>query len=390
MSGLRGSRTATSARAPTPVPPVALGSEPLPDLPRWLTRAADVRWVLAVTTLTFSVVGGSLQMLGLPPTTIDAGGRLLWIPVLAHILGNLVSSSVAIGVVLLAVGTRSPVHALNYVLAAVAGFAGGIARIPVALAFWTEQAARDLLTNAVVEVGWFLVAALLVNLVAYLAHAELTERTRLLSSLEAERATRELMLAAEVRLRSEVSEWLHGRLQTELLVAADEVRRLDPRGDRIASRLDAIRESEIRSLARTLHPTLAEIDLFAALQELRSFYAPRGALVLDLPDEAGRALLRGSVDRTRDLATYRLCEEAVSNAFRHGGADQVTLALAVTERSVDINVTDDGSGTQGAPEPGLGLRLVDTWVRAADGLWSLSFPAQGGAMLHARLPLERP
>jgi anti-sigma regulatory factor (Ser/Thr protein kinase) len=91
---------------------------------------------------------------------------------------------------------------------------------------------------------------------------------------------------------------------------------------------------------------------------------------LRAPQAARRALelhFSGALDRESLASVELLTTELVSNAVRHGGADEralVLLHLAVARDRVRVEVTDGGSGFEPGPpmpygEGGYGLFLVD-------------------------------
>jgi two-component system CheB/CheR fusion protein len=57
---------------------------------------------------------------------------------------------------------------------------------------------------------------------------------------------------------------------------------------------------------------------------------------------------------------YRIAQEAVSNAVKHGQAHHVVLALTTGQHSAQLSMHDDGIGFQeGANKPtGMGLRTM--------------------------------
>jgi signal transduction histidine kinase len=61
-----------------------------------------------------------------------------------------------------------------------------------------------------------------------------------------------------------------------------------------------------------------------------------------------------------ELALFRIAQEAVSNARRHGAANRVRVSLAVRPRVAELLVVDDGCGFLWEPEFG--------WSSRGDGL----------------------
>jgi signal transduction histidine kinase len=66
----------------------------------------------------------------------------------------------------------------------------------------------------------------------------------------------------------------------------------------------------------------------------------------------------------RDTATaghlYRIAQEAVSNAVRHGKAKNISIQLEAIEDGVALRIKDDGVGLPDSPSNsgGLGLRIM--------------------------------
>lgn len=68
------------------------------------------------------------------------------------------------------------------------------------------------------------------------------------------------------------------------------------------------------------------------------------------------------------IAVYRIVQEALTNTLRHAhGASVATVAIAVTERQVTIEVTDDGCPSHAAPEVGHGLTGIRERARGHGG-----------------------
>jgi hypothetical protein len=128
-----------------------------------------------------------------------------------------------------------------------------------------------------------------------------------------------------------------------------------------ADRLVALVEEAIeltRKLARSLHPIELEANGLAdALQNL-------AANISKAFNVSCRFKNSGStVVTTPEASThlYRIAQEAVSNAIRHGHARHVTISLAGSGEQILLTVTDDGTGlaTDARAKKGMGLRIMD-------------------------------
>jgi len=89
------------------------------------------------------------------------------------------------------------------------------------------------------------------------------------------------------------------------------------------------------------------------------------------------------------LTAYRVVQEGLTNARRHGG-DQVEIDLAVDDDELVVRVHDDGRadvGGSSAP-PGLGLAGLHERVAAAGGRASAEPDPAGGFTIQVTLPLR--
>jgi signal transduction histidine kinase len=356
--------------------------DPEPTSGRLLAALSSPVRLFITIAVTFSVLGGLLQVVGSARGPL---ARPLTTALTVHIAGNLVASAIAIILVVAVHRTARSARAgrsgrsrrwVSVRAAALGGAIGGAARLPLELLVGSDLSASDAAASMLTEVGWFAIAALAANTLARLAGNERATREALSEALHLQTLLRTQMLEADLQTRREVAEWLHGHLQAELLLAADQVRHLGPEGDAAATRLAQLRDAELRSFTRSLHPTLAEVDLVGALHELGRRFASSTNVSADVD----RALVRASLPASVAVAAYRVCEEAVTNAVKHGAARDVTITL---RRDPDAGqlmlvVEDDGTGGSDSSAPGLGLALVDTYVRTIGGTWDLQLGERSG------------
>ena len=97
-------------------------------------------------------------------------------------------------------------------------------------------------------------------------------------------------------------------------------------------------------------------------------------------------------------AAYRIVQEALTNAVRHGGRDDLTVrvGLRAAEGALQVNVTDDGAGrgrgtrlraVDGAP--GFGLVGMRERARSVGGTLDAGPGPAEGFEVTAMLPLPR-
>jgi two-component system sensor histidine kinase DesK len=100
--------------------------------------------------------------------------------------------------------------------------------------------------------------------------------------------------------------------------------------------------------------------------------APRIALAVEEGLEVESAALAH--------ALFCCVQEAISNAVRHAGAAQLTIALARRGDRIELRIGDDGRGNPGAPE-GNGLRGMRERLAALGGsLHAANLPLRGFAL----------
>jgi signal transduction histidine kinase len=90
-----------------------------------------------------------------------------------------------------------------------------------------------------------------------------------------------------------------------------------------------------------------------------------------------------------DLAAFRIVQEALTNAARHGGPSNVSIDVVRGSDDVTIVIEDDGRGTAGAsPGSGSGIPGMRERVAALGGELEVGPRPGRGYRVRARLPLE--
>jgi signal transduction histidine kinase len=154
---------------------------------------------------------------------------------------------------------------------------------------------------------------------------------------------------------------------------------------------DAI--ANLRALITDLRPAaLDELGVQAAVEGLAERNIRHGLDVdvsVDLAYEQGRASTRHPPEL--ETAIYRIVQEALTNASKHGGAKRAVVEIHERETTVHLSVRDDGDGFDiDAETDGFGLLGMRERVELLGGEISIdSVPGQG-ATVTARLPVQRP
>ncbi len=149
------------------------------------------------------------------------------------------------------------------------------------------------------------------------------------------------------------------------------------------TRLEELRDLEVRNAAHALSPDLANVDFRTAIEVLSRPYRPGMNVRVNVDASVSSA----TINPDALLCAYRIIEQALLNAAAHGHARECAVTVTTTSSpGLELIVLDDGDGLTPGFEPGLGLSIVDTWCRALDGEWSLTDTATG-TRLHAVIPI---
>jgi signal transduction histidine kinase len=88
-----------------------------------------------------------------------------------------------------------------------------------------------------------------------------------------------------------------------------------------------------------------------------------------------------------DLSAYRIVQEGLTNALKHGRASTADVTVRYGHEELQIEVRDDGVGSATTDGLGHGLVGVRERVKIYGGEMSAGAPTEGGFVLSTRLPL---
>jgi signal transduction histidine kinase len=87
---------------------------------------------------------------------------------------------------------------------------------------------------------------------------------------------------------------------------------------------------------------------------------------------------------------FRIAQEAVRNAIKHGGARNIVIRLDTLDEGLLLSVEDDGTGfaenTVPQPHSGMGLRIMAHRSRMIGAIFELHGAPQGGTIVSCLLP----
>ena len=87
---------------------------------------------------------------------------------------------------------------------------------------------------------------------------------------------------------------------------------------------------------------------------------------------------------------YRLAQEAVTNAIKHGHARNITIGLAIVKGGGVLTVRDDGCGFDLVRKSGsgLGMRIMNYRAKLIGGSLSMQSAAKGGTVVRCHFPIS--
>lgn len=206
-----------------------------------------------------------------------------------------------------------------------------------------------------------------------LANLRLSEETRQANlaraALEVQRGR---LIVAQEETRRQISDFLHDRLQSDLVVLGMQMNRaseaLEPEGRRVAlafiDEIERIRQIDVRDASRALAPDLDGTTITPALNDLVRQYSS----VIDVEVSVNQ---QASIAKQQRLGIYRVVEQGLLNAAKHGGATQVTVEVSISATSIEITVLNNGSELPEQLVAGSGFAIIETWVNEFLGTWAI-------------------
>ena len=122
--------------------------------------------------------------------------------------------------------------------------------------------------------------------------------------------------------------------------------------------------SKARNLARGLSPVdQDEGGLEFALEQLAQSTSRLSGIFCSF-------ICDGSIeihDNSHAVHLYRIAQEALNNAMKHGQAKEVVIALEASEEGLSLRVSDDGIGFIPSEGSGMGLKIMSYRARTIGG-----------------------
>jgi signal transduction histidine kinase len=200
------------------------------------------------------------------------------------------------------------------------------------------------------------------------------------------------LLGEQEAERARIARELHDDINQQLAILSIDLDRL--RSDQLqmhsAKRLSRALETvqgistSVRELSHRLHPSkLQLIGLVAAIDNLRRDLSPP-----HLQIAFGHHNVPAEIDQNIALCVFRVAQEALVNAVKHGDAGHIWVDLTGGPFSVALTITDDGKGfdVNGPPSTGLGLISMRERVGSVGGVLEIHATPGAGTRLRVTVP----
>lgn len=169
--------------------------------------------------------------------------------------------------------------------------------------------------------------------------------------LQAEQQLRELSRHAErlrERERADLAREIHDdlgalvtRIRAELTLA-----RRNSQEPETAQRLDVVEQLvaslgvAISRIARSMRPPVLDFGIVAAIEWQARDFAQRTDIAVNLNTNQDDL----SLDLEQSTSVFRIFQEALTNIYKHAGATRIDVELFADDRSLTLEVTDNGRG----------------------------------------------
>jgi signal transduction histidine kinase len=226
---------------------------------------------------------------------------------------------------------------------------------------------------------------------AFFAALWLGGDARRAADVEREERTRNAAVEERARIARELHDVVTHNVSVMVVQAAAGNDVFDSHPDRARESLQAVERTGRRALGElrrlldvtgdgdgTLpQPGLARVDdLIANVRH--------AGLAIDLSIEGTPRALPEALD----LSAYRIVQEALTNTLKHARASRAAITVRYGARDLEVEVADDGVGSNGVASSGRGLIGMRERVGLFGGDLQTGPAAGGGFAVKARLPVE--
>lgn len=227
----------------------------------------------------------------------------------------------------------------------------------------------------------------------YAQLAEANENLKL-ANRELESVMEENTKMAEVRERNRIAREIHdtmGHTLTGLTAGIDACIALsDSAPELVKEQLRVLSEVSRKGIADVRHSVselrpdaLERLHLEAAVRQLVDETVKVTGVKISFQSSAG--LLK--FDEDEESAIYRVIQESITNAIRHGHATAVDIRIERTDNELKLRISDNGCGVPGGVmKEGFGTRHIKERISMLNG--TVQFESGNGFTVEAVVPIR--
>jgi len=248
-------------------------------------------------------------------------------------------------------------------------------------------------------IGFVLAGVALHRILALEREGEMRFEQILTAQDELKRLSAEL-LSAQENERRRISRELHdevGQVLSAIMLGLGNLRQAvesENKGEAL-SQLQLVQDmtqrnaSVVRNISLLLRPTmLDDLGLLPALKWLAREVSRTSEIHVDVVAETGPDDFIEGLPEDHRTCVYRVVQEALHNAARHSGAQQIRIFLRPESRNrLGVSVQDDGKGFDPAGGTGLGILGMGERILRLGGKINVDSQPGKGTMVSFELPV---
>lgn len=150
---------------------------------------------------------------------------------------------------------------------------------------------------------------------------------------------------------------------------------------------------EVRRISTHLRPSM--LDDLGLLATMQWYCRSQGRIYADTQIETRLDIPEDRIDSSQKTVIYRVMQEALNNALKHGGADRVRMGLEAVRGGLRLSVTDNGGGfdperelASNDPMTGHGLKGMRDRAEVLGGTLQIASGPGRGTVVQLDLPVR--
>lgn len=145
----------------------------------------------------------------------------------------------------------------------------------------------------------------------------------------------------------------------------------------------------VRSITQNLHPfVLEKFGITTALKKLVK--AIDESTDLFISDEIED--IDGILDKTQELNTYRIVQEALNNVLKHANSPSVLISTTKKTDFIEVIVKDHGKGfdwnEKSALKNSLGMKTLEERAKIINATLNITSEINKGTIIHLKIPIQ--